>query len=106
MHTVKRIEIIASSQETDKILAVLDRLNVPGYTVIGNVTGKSPFGKVSSDFDLGASKLSNVYVICCCAPEELKPIVEAIAPILKKYGGVSYVSDAMEIKSIKCVASL
>jgi nitrogen regulatory protein PII len=106
MHPVKRVEIIATSLEMDKILASLDKVGVPGYTVIRNVTGKGPLGTVSDDVDLGTKKLSNVYVICCCPQEQVKPILEKIRPLLNKFGGVCYISDAIEIRSLKCVASL
>lgn len=106
MHPVKRIEIIANSQEMDKILEVFNKAGVPGYTVIRNVTGKSPFGTVSDDFDIASSKLSNVYLICCCPQEQIKPLIEMVRPLLNKFGGVCYISDAMEIRSMKCVASL
>lgn len=104
MHPVKRIEIISTEIEMDKILDILDKLEVPGYTFIPNVQGKSRRGTV--DDDLVMSKLGNAYVICCCPPELVKPIVEKIKPLLNKFGGVCYISDAMEIRSLKCVASL
>jgi nitrogen regulatory protein PII len=106
MHPVKRIEIIATSREVDRILAVLDQLGGVGYSVIRDVVGKGIWGEVSDDFDLAASVLSNSYVLCFCAPEQARSIVEAIQPILNKLGGVLYVSDAMEVRSTRCVASL
>jgi len=41
--------------------------------------------------------LDNIYVIAVCAPEKIKPVVEIIRPILNKFGGTCYISDAMEI---------
>ncbi len=106
MHPVSRIEIIASSVEVDKILNALDKVGVPGYTLIRDVIGKSDFRTVSDDVNLGSSTLSNVFIICYCPQEQVKSIVEKIQPILNKYGGVCYLSDAMEIRSVHCVASL
>jgi nitrogen regulatory protein PII len=106
MHSVKRIEIIAPSFEIDKILGGLDKVGVAGYTVIRNVTGKGLFGPMSEDMDLGSKKLGNVYVLCCCPQDQVKPILEIIRPLLNKFGGVCYLSDAIEIRSLKCVASL
>ncbi len=106
MHPVKRIEIIVSSMELPKILEALDNTDVTGYSVIKDVVGRSRWGKVSDDYDLAATTLSDVYIIAYCPPETIKKVVEPIRPILNKYGGVCYVSEAMEIRSIKCVAKL
>ncbi|WP_036486389.1 P-II family nitrogen regulator [Myxosarcina sp. GI1] len=106
MHPVSRIEIIVASQEAEKIIKVFDNIGVPNYTIISNVTGKGDFGTISDDMNLGSSQLSNDFIICYCSPDKAKPIIEKIRPILNKYGGVCYLSDAMEIRSIHCVAAL
>ena len=102
MNAVKRNEIIADEQEMDKILEGLDRIGVPGYTVVHNVTGKS-FSATRTD-DLPITGLSNVYVLCFCSQDLVESIVTEIHPIINKFGGVCYVSDAMEIKSMHSVA--
>jgi nitrogen regulatory protein PII len=106
MHPVKRIEIIASSMELKQITASLDRTGVTGYAVIRDVTGKSDRGMVSDDFDIAGTTLSNVYVLAFCPPEQVQAVVADIKPILDHYGGVCYVSDAMEFRSMNCMKSL
>ena len=101
MHTVKRIEIIATSFELGKILDALKKAGVPGHIVIRNVAGQGFRGE-----DLDMTMLDNVYIIAFCPPETLKGAVEIIRPILNKFGGSCYISDAMEIRSTRCVASL
>lgn len=103
MHEVKRIEIIANSFELGKILDGLKQADVTGYLVIRNVAGR---GLRDSSEDLDMTMLDNVYVIAFCAPEKLKPAVEKIRPLLNKFGGTCYISDAQEIRSVRCVASL
>jgi nitrogen regulatory protein PII len=98
MHPVKRVEIIANAVELGKILEGLEKAKVPAHTVIRNVAGKSP-GATSTELD-------NIFVIVYCPPEQLKPVVENIKPILNKFGGACYITDAMEIRSVRCVASL
>ncbi len=98
MHSVKRIEIIANAVELAKILDGLDKAGVHGHTVIRNVAGRSPYGE--------ATELDNVYVIAFCLPDQAKPVLEVIRPILNKFGGTCYLSDAIEIRSVRCVASL
>ena len=103
MHLVKKIEIIANSFELSRILDALDKSDVHGHAVIRNVAGKGLRGTVE---DLDMTMLDNVYIIAFCMPEHLKPALENIRPLLNKFGGTCYISDVMEIRSIKCVASL
>ena len=102
MHLVKRIEIIANSFELPKILDGLDQAGVHGHAVIRNVAGKGLRGTTE---DLDMTMLDNVYILAFCAPEQMKPVVEKIRPLLNKFGGTCYISDVMEIRSVKCVAS-
>lgn len=105
MHLVKRLEIIVSSKETHKILEQLEAAGVSGYSVIRDVIGKSRWGEVSDDSDFAATTLSNVYILSFCSEEQVKPVVEHVKPLLNKFGGVFYVSDAMEVSSLRCVAA-
>jgi nitrogen regulatory protein PII len=98
MHPVKRIEVLADSVELTKILAGLDKAGIIGHTVIRNVVGRSP--------GADATQLDNVYIIAFCMPEQVKPVIENIRPVLNKFGGACYISDAMEIRSVRCVSSL
>lgn len=103
MHAVKRIEIIANSVELAKILESLDKAGVHGHAVIHNVVGKA---LREGNEDLDMTMLDNVYIIAFCMPELIKPVIEHIRPLLNKFGGTCYISDVMEIRSVKCVASL
>ncbi|MBW4612577.1 MAG: P-II family nitrogen regulator [Desmonostoc vinosum HA7617-LM4] len=103
MHLVKKIEIIANSFELGKILDSLDKSGVHGHIVIRNVAGRGLQGMAE---DLDMTWLDNAYVIAFCMPEQLKPAVENLRPLLNKFGGTCYISDVMEIRSVKCIASL
>ncbi len=103
MHPVKRIEIIANSFELGKILARLDKSGVHGHAVIRNVAGKS-LREGSEDLDM--TMLDNVYIIAFCMPDRIDVVVENLRPLLNKFGGTCYVSDVMEVNSVKCVGSL
>ncbi|HBB30283.1 MAG TPA: transcriptional regulator [Cyanobacteria bacterium UBA8803] len=103
MHPIKRIEIVANSFELSKILDGIKQAGVTGYIVIRNVAGQG-FRENAEDLDM--TMLDNVYLIAFCPPEKIKPTVEIIRPILNKFGGTCYISDAMEIRSVRCVASM
>ena len=100
MHPVKKIEIIANSLELGRILDSLDKSGVHSHAVIHNVAGKG----LGEDFDM--TMLDNVYIVAFCMPENVKAVIENVRPLLNKFGGNCYMSDVMEIRSTRCVASL
>ncbi|MBV8882518.1 MAG: P-II family nitrogen regulator [Chroococcidiopsidaceae cyanobacterium CP_BM_RX_35] len=102
MHLVKKIEIIANSFELGRILDSLNKSGVHGHAVIRNVAGKG----LREGEDLDMTMLDNVYIIAFCMPEQIKTVVGNVRPLLNKFGGTCYISDVMEIRSVKCVASL
>lgn len=103
MHLAKRIEIVSDSVELGRILRGLDKVSVSTYTIIRNVAGKGITGRFD---DSAVTNLDNVYVIAFCLPDQVKPVMEVLRPILNKFGGSCWISDVMEVRSVKCVAKL
>lgn len=103
MHAVKRIEIVSDSVESHKIIKVLESVGVLNYTVIRNVVGKGVSGTNSGDLDM--SMLENDYVIAFFLADKTKLLVENLRPVINKFGGACYVSDAMEINSVQYLSS-
>jgi nitrogen regulatory protein PII len=99
----KRIEIMASSLELNKLLQGLEKAGVSGYTIVRNVSGKSPRG-ISSD-DVSFNGLDNVVVIAFCEPTRLDAVIKKLTPILNKYGGECFISDALQIETIHCTST-
>ena len=93
MQVVKRVEIVIDTLELDRILALLDKAGVSGYTVIRNAEGKGHRGIRSGD-DL-TSVFQNSYVLTTCSEEQLAKVVAAVQPVLKRIGGVCLVSNAL-----------
>jgi nitrogen regulatory protein PII len=104
MHLVKRIEIVADSVELAKIIDSLEQGGASSYTVIRNVASKGVRGSVFDDS--AVTMLDNTFVIAFCPPDNTKAIIEKIRPILNKFGGSCWISDVMEIRSMRCVSSL
>ena len=103
MHSVKRVEIIANSLELDKVIDGLTRAGVPGYTIFRNAVGKGDRRTASDNLEM--TMLSNIYVISFCPEELIEQVSREIGPILKKFGGVCYMSDAIDLKSENYIAS-
>lgn len=92
MKAVKRVEIVIDALQLDRVLAILEKIGVSGYTVLPNARGRGERGARAGDELTGA--LKNAYVMTACPPEEADRVVEAVAPMLKRFGGVCLVSDA------------
>jgi len=98
MQAVKRIEIVSDSVESHKIIKVLESVGVFNYTVIRNVIGKGVSGTNSGDLDM--SMLENDYVIAFFLENKTQDLVDNLRPIINKFGGACYISDALGIKSV------
>lgn len=92
MQPVHKVEIIISSIELNKVLTILEKTSVSGYTVIDHTSGKGDRGM--TDSDLGRA-FSNTYILTVCTNEkQLDFLVEEVTPLLKKVGGICLVTDA------------
>ena len=101
MESVKRVEIIAHSVELGRILDGLDKAGVPGYSVIRDVARKSTRDHVSRGSSMTA--LDNIYVLAFCSPAQVSAVAENIRPVLNKFGGSCFISDAVELLITRCV---
>jgi len=93
MKLVMKVEIITDSLEVENIAKLLDEIGVSGYSIINDVVGKGGRGVRSGDELTGLFK--NSYILVVCNEVEMHKIVEAIRPIIKKFGGVCIVSDVV-----------
>jgi nitrogen regulatory protein PII len=96
METVKRLEIIIDSMHTQQVLKALRSAGATGYTVIRSASGSGDRGERRDDELSGV--FSNSYILSACGVELAGKVVEALRPLLKKYGGVCLVSDAQWLK--------
>ena len=96
MQAMKKVEIIVDSVELRRVSEVLDRLGVSGCSVIRDVRGKGDRGTRGGD-EL-TDVFRNSYILTVCSLEQVDTVVEAIRPILKKWGGVCLVSDCAWVK--------
>ena len=93
MQAVKRLEIVTGPIEFRSLVAELESVGITGYAVVRNVLGKGD-RKVSS-WDSLSSEVENLMVVTTIPADRLQAVVEAIRPLLKKFGGSCLVSDAM-----------
>lgn len=91
MKKMKKVEIVADALELDEILRVIDACGVSGYTVIRDVAGRGGRGVRAGDELTGV--LTNSYVMTACEADQARRLVDAVRPILERFGGVALVSD-------------
>ena len=91
MKPVKRIEIVIEEIEVENVIAELDRIGVVGYTIVPRAGGRGERGvRYESVQGLG-----NVLMTIACDAPQAGLVIEAIRPILRRYGGICLVSDAL-----------
>lgn len=93
MKQVVKVEIIIDSIEVGNVVKLLDEVGVSGYSIIENVVGKGSRG-VRSGYEL-TELFKNSYIMVVCNQVEMHKTVEAIRPIIKKFGGLCIVSDVI-----------
>ena len=97
MHGVKRIEIVIDKPHVRQVRRVLDGVGVPGLTVFEAAAGYGDRGERSG------GELSDAQVNCCilttCRVEQVEAVAKAIEPLLRRYGGLCLISDAMVIRA-------
>lgn len=93
MKPVSKVEIIIDALEVEHITKFLDEIGVSGYSIINDVIGKGHRGVRSGDALTDLFK--NSYIMVVCEEKEMHMIVEAIRPIVKKFGGLCIVSDVI-----------
>lgn len=96
MHQVKRIEIVIDKPHVREVRKVLEALKVPGLTVLDTVSGYGDRGRREGG-EL-SDALVNSYLLTTCRPEQLTQLTRSLEPVLRRYGGLCLISDAMVIR--------
>ncbi|QWK13609.1 MAG: transcriptional regulator [Aquificota bacterium] len=93
MEPMKKVEVVVDSVYLNRVLDILERQGVSGYTVIRDVLGKGERGIMAGDELTDVFK--NSYVFTVCSEEIAKSIAESLRPLLSKVGGVCIISDVL-----------
>ncbi|MBI5308797.1 MAG: transcriptional regulator [Planctomycetes bacterium] len=89
-----KVEIVTDAIKLDSIVKLLDEVGVSGYSIIKDVEGKGTRGARTGD---GLTDLfKSDYIMVVCNEKEMNTIVEAVCPIIHKFGGICIVSDVIQ----------
>ena len=92
LHPMKEIRVIVAGEHQAFVTALLDRVNVTGYTIIGNLSGKGHHGVREAHFMF--SEQESLEMIMTVVPEEkVEPILAGLRPLFERHSGVMFVAD-------------
>lgn len=96
--TVKRtrIEILADAPLVRRLVTAADRVGVSGWTVLPTVMGRGSSGTWSDDEVSGAS--AKQLFVTVTAADKAERLIDALAPLLDKYGLVLTVSEVQVVR--------
>jgi hypothetical protein len=90
---MKRLDLFLNERELEKVCKAILKAGAPGYSVMRHVTGMGVGGEISEAMDF-SNFGANAHVIVFCAADLLPGLREEVNPLLRRYGGVGFVSDA------------
>ena len=95
MKPVKRVEIVIESVAAPQLLDILESHGFTQYTMM-----REAYGKGDRGVSLGgvSGELNNSYILIACEPDRAGELVEWMRPVLKRFGGMMLVSDALWVK--------
>jgi nitrogen regulatory protein PII len=90
---MKRLDLFIGEREIDKVCMALRKAGAPGYSVMRHVTGMGLGGEISEAMDF-SNFGANAHLIVFCEPELVEAIRQGVRPLLQRYGGVGFLSEA------------
>ncbi len=97
MRDVKRIEIIIGKPHLPPVLKALEKLDLPGMTVLETLAGYGDRG--AREGGELSDAMMNQYVLTTCRADQVNALAAALEPLLRRYGGLCLISDAMVIRN-------
>jgi len=92
LYPMKEIRIIIQGEHVEFVTELLDDVEVAGYTIISNLSGKGEHGihTAHSMFN----EMDSMQMVMSILPEEkLEPVLAGLKPVFHRYTGIMMVSD-------------
>ena len=99
MKKMKKVEIIIESIYLKRLVDLLKKSDVSGYTIIKDIEGYGRHGLKTADE--ANDLLSNTYIFTVCEEEKIEKMIEKIRSFINKYGGKCIISDSLVLLSSK-----
>lgn len=93
----KRIEIMVEAPLMNRVIEILDDMNVSGYTVLPAIAGKGNDGSWHRDGLVGRVG-SVVQIFCIVDPTRTDEIVEPLFKLVSRQIGIVTISDVQVLR--------
>ncbi len=98
LHPMKEIRVIVAGEHRAFVTDLFDNMNVTGYTIIGNISGKGHHGFREAHFMF--SEQESLVMIMTVVPEQkVEPILAGLRPLFDRHSGVMFVTDVAVSRS-------
>jgi PII-like signaling protein len=95
-HAKKKLEIIIEAPMLNRLLDLLDRLSVTGYTVVPAIAGRGRGGSWREGQLTDAGRM--VLVICITDPSRVSEVLDPVYKLLARQIGIVTVSDVAVVR--------
>lgn len=92
LHPMKKIEVIVSGEHEQLIATMMNEANLPGFTLIRNISGKGHHGFHEGKL-LFNDKAALVMFIVVAPEEAIETVALGMKTLFQKNSGVMFVSD-------------
>jgi PII-like signaling protein len=96
-HAKKKLEIIIEAPMLNRLLDLLDRLAVTGYTVVPAIAGRGRDGSWREGNLTDAGRM--VLVMCITDPARVPQVLEPVYKLLARQIGIVTVSDVSVVRA-------
>lgn len=79
------------SVKLETIIYQLEEIAVPGFTIVGNISGKGANGVL--DHNCKAKVFENAYVFTVCTKAQAEQITDYLDQVFQYFSGACFVSD-------------
>ena len=93
----KRIEIIVEAPVQDRLTALLDRLQVTGYTVLPALGGRGRGGEWSREGMVGEAGRM-IVIVCILSAERVDEVMDPVFAMVARQAGIVSVSDVQVVR--------
>jgi nitrogen regulatory protein PII len=97
MHRKKRLEIVIEAPIVDRLVALLDKAGVTGYTVTPALAGRGREGKWRREGQVTATGQMHV-IMSIIDPGRVDEVVEQVYPLVSRHIGILSVADVDVIR--------
>ncbi len=100
MQKMTKVEIITEGSNLEMLKRILDKIEIPGYTIFHNLEGMGKHGFHEGHL-LFNEEDALVMLMSVVEPQKAEDIALGLEPFLQKHSGAIFLSDTIRAKAKK-----